>query len=172
MDNMHVQDHVHAHLNTNRIYFLKELVGNQMLNVACHHTIFRTKDDATPKLSIWFLDHSSISLEFVESIHTFYYLHSYTRYLVRMYYLSNFWSPNHATEMAVFQCFHSFSPSFHSCNCYKAANKSRSLKKQLSHHFDRFQILLYNNNTAYSTMSLYYWDWSIDLIGMRSHGFL
>jgi hypothetical protein len=31
---------------------------------------------------------------------------------------------------------------------------------------------LYNNNTAYSTMSLYYWDWSIDLIWMRSHGFL
>jgi hypothetical protein len=51
MDNMHAQDHAHVHLNINQTYVPKELGGNQMLNVACHHTIFRIKDGAILILS-------------------------------------------------------------------------------------------------------------------------
>ena len=49
---MHVQGHAHAHLNTSQTYAPLESEGNQMLNVAYHHTIFQIRDDATLKLSI------------------------------------------------------------------------------------------------------------------------
>ena len=84
MDNTHVQDHAHAHLNTSQICVPKELGGNLMLNAAYHHTIYQIKDGAIPILSILFLDLSSIFQGFIKSIHTFYSLHSYTKHLMHM----------------------------------------------------------------------------------------